>query len=69
MPATDPARHQALHTIFVSYHSWLLASLRRRLRHRGDAEDLTSETFLQVVDSPVDVQRIEEPRAYLTTIA
>jgi len=69
MSATDPARHQALHAFFVGHHHWLLGALRRRVRSPGDAEDITSETFLQIVDSPIDLGRVEEPRAFLTTIA
>lgn len=69
MSVIDPARHQALHAFFLGHHRWLLDALRRRVRNLGDAEDITSETFLQVVDSPIDLGHVEEPRAYLTTIA
>jgi RNA polymerase sigma-70 factor (ECF subfamily) len=69
MSITDPARHQALHAFFAGHHGWLLGALRRRLRNQGDAEDITSETFLQVVDSRINLGGVEEPRAFLTTIA
>jgi RNA polymerase sigma-70 factor (ECF subfamily) len=65
----DPSRDQALHTLYTSHHSWLLGMLNRRMRNRSDAQDITSETFLQVVDSSLDPRSFQEPRAFLTTIA
>lgn len=68
MTAID-SRQQALHVFYDCHHSWLLGALQRRIRNRSEAEDLTSETFLQVVDSPIDPVAVDEPRAFLTTIA
>ncbi|MFC7287125.1 sigma-70 family RNA polymerase sigma factor [Herminiimonas glaciei] len=54
--------------LYTEHQSWLLARLQRRLPSRADAEDVTSETFAQIVENknPADIQ---EPRAFLTTIA
>lgn len=65
----DPGRQHALHGLYADNHHWLVDLLLRRLRHRGDAQDLASETFLQIVASPDDPRGIREPRAYLTCIA
>ncbi len=54
--------------LYVEHQPWLLCRLQRRLSSRADAEDVTSETFAQVVESK-DVATIAEPRAFLTTIA
>lgn len=65
----DPGRQHALHGLYTENHHWLVDLLLRRLRHRGDAQDIASETFLQIVASPDDPRGIREPRAYLTCIA
>ncbi|SAI21336.1 heme uptake regulator [Bordetella ansorpii] len=65
----DPGRQHALHGLYTENHHWLVELLLRRLRHRGDAQDIASETFLQIVASPDDPRGIREPRAYLTCIA
>lgn len=65
----DNVRHQALQVLYSTHHSWLLGMLSRRMRNRSDAQDLTSETFLQVVDSDLDPGLLHEPKAFLTTVA
>jgi RNA polymerase sigma-70 factor (ECF subfamily) len=69
MTSPRPDRHHALHTLYSHHHGWLLGMLVRRTRNHADAQDLTSETFLQVVDSRMDPVVVQEPRAFLTTIA
>ncbi|CAB3842068.1 sigma-70 family RNA polymerase sigma factor [Achromobacter sp. SIMBA_011] len=63
-----PSAFSALASLYVDYRPWLVDRLRFRLRNHADAEDLASETFLQVasVREPVP---IAEPKAYLSTIA
>lgn len=58
-----------LHRLYLEHQPWLLGRLQRRLHNRADAEDATSETFVQVIGSHVNPEAINEPRAYLTTIA
>lgn len=65
----DNVRRQALQVLYSSHHSWLLGMLSRKIRNRSDAQDVTSETFLQVVDSDLDPRRLHEPKAFLTTVA
>lgn len=62
------ASHAIVRRLYGDHHSWLLQRLHHRLRHREDAEDLTAETFLQVLAQP-DLGAIREPRAFLTTLA
>lgn len=65
----SPNAHQRLAAgLFIEHQPWLLQRLYARLRHRGDAEDLASETFLRVITQP-DLAAIEAPRAFLTTLA
>lgn len=66
---TAPVTSQAIACrLYGEHHPWLLQRLRARLRHREDAEDLTAETFLQVLMQP-DLGSIREPRAFLSTLA
>lgn len=54
---------------FSDHHRWLLQHVQRRLRSRADAEDTAAETFCQLLASRVDPDSIDQPRAYLSTIA
>ncbi|WP_417661901.1 sigma-70 family RNA polymerase sigma factor [Pseudomonas sp.] len=54
---------------FSDHHRWLLQHVQRRLRNHADAEDTAAETFCQMLASSVDPDSIEQPRAYLSTIA
>lgn len=65
----SPASSSLLATLFRDHHHWLLARLCRQMRCRWDAEDLTAETFSQVAASRTPLTSIDEPRAFLTTIA
>lgn len=54
---------------FSDHHRWLLLHVQRLLRNRADAEDTAAETFCQLLAAQVDPATIEQPRAYLSTIA
>ncbi|MBK4991716.1 MULTISPECIES: sigma-70 family RNA polymerase sigma factor [unclassified Pseudomonas] len=54
---------------FSDHHRWLLQHVRRQLSNRPDAEDTAAETFCQIIAARVDPATIEQPRAYLATIA
>lgn len=66
IPSADPMPH--VQQLYAGHHAWLLMRLNARLRNLADAQDLASETFLRVV-SARDVAQVQEPRAFLTTIA
>lgn len=55
--------------IYTGHHSWLQAWLRRRLGNAADAADLAHDTFVRILAGRSTPARIEEPRAYLTTVA
>ncbi|MGN6651893.1 sigma-70 family RNA polymerase sigma factor [Trinickia sp.] len=57
-----------LESIFRNEYRWLLGRLRLKLGCAFTAEDIASETFVQLVALP-DPAGIREPRAMLTTIA
>ena len=65
-PSFDPM--QQAQQLFTGHHGWLLSRLKARLRNTAEAQDVASETFLRVVAAPGPTP-IEEPRAFLTTIA
>ena len=54
---------------FSDHHRWLLSHIHRHLRNRADAEDTAADTFCQILAARVDPDSIEQPRAYLSTIA
>ncbi|WP_337056075.1 sigma-70 family RNA polymerase sigma factor [Pseudomonas sp. USHLN015] len=66
MPASDTRK---LAFFFSDHHRWLLQHVQRQLRNRADAEDTTAETFCQLLAARIDPATLEQPRAYLSTIA
>ena len=68
MSSADLAHAAALHTLYSDHHHWLTGWLRRRLGCPQNAADLAQDTFVKVLVSRQAV-RIDEPRAFLTTIA
>lgn len=70
MTAPSPSAPPLLHArqLFASHHGWLVARLQARLRCTADAQDVASETFLRVLASR-HLGAVQEPRAFLTTIA
>lgn len=57
-----------LSEIFRSDYRWLTERLRYRLGCRYSAEDVASESFLQMSTLPL-LENVQTPRAMLTTIA
>ena len=54
---------------FSDHHRWLLQHIQKRLRNRADAEDTAAEAFCQLLVARVDPDSIQQPRAFLSTIA
>jgi len=67
MPGAD-THNEYVGLLFRSHYAWLCNRLRRHLDSPASAEDIASETFVQVLTSP-GVVPIRQPRALLTTIA
>lgn len=59
---------QTLAQLYQNHHPWLLKWLEKRVQDRLQAEDHAHDTFLRVIASK-EKPNINEPRAYLTTIA
>lgn len=57
--------------MYVDHHSWLVSWLRRKLGGADQATDLAQDTFLRIlaVQEGRRELTLQEPRAYLTTIA
>ena len=60
--------HVEVDDIFRQHYGWLRARLMRRVSSHCEAEDVASETFLQLTEDG-GRSEIREPRAFLTTIA
>lgn len=68
MPQPDTDQ-QTVHLLYQQHHGWLVQVLRSRLDgDREHALDIAHDTFERVMRSGLR-QALDEPRAYLTTIA
>lgn len=68
MPAAEPILHREVAILYTEHHGWLQGWLRRRLGDTHQAADLAHDTFVRVMLGG-QAQAIQEPRAYLTTLA
>lgn len=59
---------QQVETLYNDHHSWLQGWLRHKLGHAGDAADIAQDVFLRILIRQQPL-RLNEPRAYLSTIA
>lgn len=59
---------RTVESIYSEHHGWLQGWLRRKLGNASDAADLAQDTFIRLLASRQGVA-IQEPRAYLTTVA
>lgn len=64
-----PGAALALEALFSQHHRWLLGHVRRYLNNHADAEDTAAETFCQLLAAKVDPRQLQQPRAYLSTVA
>ncbi len=65
---TEFLANEALSQLYREHHSWLLGWLDKRVQCRLQAEDHAQDTFMRVITLN-NANDIQEPRAYLTTIA
>lgn len=68
MAATEEPLRRDIHVLYCDHHGWLQGWLRGKLGCAHQAADLAQDTFVQVLSARHAVE-IDEPRAYLTTIA
>jgi len=69
MSTVDVSLLQEVHTLYHSHHGWLVNWLKRRLGCIHNANDLAQDTFLRVIDKSTTLAHVNEPRAFLSTIA
>ncbi|MBB3102762.1 sigma-70 family RNA polymerase sigma factor [Azomonas macrocytogenes] len=62
------SRDSSITHLYAQHQGWLQGWLRRRLNDSSDAADLAQDTFLRVLQRRQNLS-LEEPRAYLRTIA
>lgn len=65
---TDIVPSLNVESLYRDHHGWLRGWLRQRLGNAHQAADLAHDTFVRLL-SREDSVVIQEPRAYLTTIA
>ncbi|WP_370590379.1 sigma-70 family RNA polymerase sigma factor [Xylophilus sp. ASV27] len=55
-------------SLYLAHHGWLQHWLRKKVGNAFDAADLAQSTFLKVLTAR-GLDQVQEPRAYLTTVA
>jgi RNA polymerase sigma factor (sigma-70 family) len=68
MSEADLALRDQVGLLYSDHHSWLCGWLRRKLGSTCDAADIAQDTFLRVLTRQRPLY-VNEPRAYLSTIA
>ena len=71
MSGSQSVLQQQIHILYQDHHGWLHQWLHRKLGNRFDAADLAHDTFTRVLAGYRQdaIPVMDEPRAYLTTVA
>lgn len=56
-------------SFYRQHHAWLNRFISRQLSCEHTAEDLTQDSFIRLIARQENLQQIDSPKAYLTTIA
>ncbi len=68
MSSPSPSLSAHVESLYLAHHDWLQGWLRKKVGNAFDAADLAQSTFLKVLGAK-GLDQLQEPRAYLTTIA
>ncbi|SFB24821.1 RNA polymerase sigma-70 factor, ECF subfamily [Delftia tsuruhatensis] len=68
MSSPSPSLSAHVESLYLAHHGWLQGWLRKKVDNAFDAADLAQSTFLKVLGAK-GLDQLQEPRAYLTTIA
>lgn len=60
---------QDVERLYLQHAGWLKNWLRKRLAERADADDLAQDTFVRIMRARRPVDDLQQPLAYLATIA
>jgi RNA polymerase sigma-70 factor (ECF subfamily) len=71
MAATEDSLRRDVRDLYTEHHGWLQRWLMSRLKCSHQAADLAQDTFVRILSRAgrCDVMPVQEPRAFLTTIA
>ncbi|MEN7527388.1 MULTISPECIES: sigma-70 family RNA polymerase sigma factor [unclassified Cupriavidus] len=67
--ATLPSLPSTIESLYCDHHAWLKGWLHRRVGSADQAADLAQDTFVRLLNSERVPAQLDEPRAYLTTVA
>ena len=68
MSSPSPSLSAHVESLYLAHHGWLQGWLRKKVGNAFDAADLAQSSFLKVLGAK-GLDQLQEPRAYLTTIA
>ena len=68
MSSPSPSLSAHVESLYLAHHGWLQGWLRKKVGNAFDAAALAQSTFLKVLGAK-GLDQLQEPRAYLTTIA
>jgi RNA polymerase sigma-70 factor (ECF subfamily) len=66
--STDLSSTPALNALYSNHHGWLVNWLWRKMGSEQDAAELAHDTFVRLLSARPSTQ-LDEPRAYLSTVA
>ena len=66
---TSPPANISFASFYQTHNGWLTGWLNKRLSCSFDAQDLAQDTFVRVIDSPINIEQLREQHNYLLTIA
>lgn len=65
----QPTFERDIERLYLAHNDWLKGWLRRRMPEAADADDLAQDTFARLLGSRRSVHDLQQPMAYLATIA
>lgn len=69
MPPEISPPHSAIDLLYKEHSTWLFRWLRKKLASSAAADDLVQDTFVRIITSRQSLMQVEQPRAYLVTVA
>jgi RNA polymerase sigma factor (sigma-70 family) len=60
---------KSVHYLYQGHYQWLWLWLFKKIKNKQSAEDLVQDTFVTLIEKQLQLQEIQDQRAFLLTIA